>query len=152
MLSFQKSSLTGKSNFNKVFFLNFLFINTVPIGLECFEIILEHFSNDQLATKVELVFNEYMNNIIEHGLQLRKDTVIAVQLEITDIITMTFWDRGFDWEIPAKSEEDIASLNKFRGMGIQIILSLVTKLTKNRFDEVNEAIIEFDPEKFKDEI
>ncbi|RLC58335.1 MAG: hypothetical protein DRH89_01370 [Candidatus Cloacimonadota bacterium] len=152
MLSFQKSPTNGKSKFKKVFVLNSLLKNTGPIGHECFEIIFEHFNNTQLATKVELVFNEYMNNIIEHGLQLRKDTVIAVQLEITDIITMTFWDRGFDWEIPAKSEEDIASLNKFRGMGIQIILSLVTKLTKNRFDEVNEAIIEFDPEKFKDEI
>jgi phosphoserine phosphatase RsbU/P len=152
MLTFQTSPTKGNSKFKKIFILNSLLKNTGPIGHECFEIILEHFSNDQLATKVELVFNEYMNNIIEHGLQLRKDTVLAFQLEITDVITMTFWDRGSDWEIPEKSNEDIASLDKFRGMGIQIILSQITKLTKNRFDEINEAIIEFDPEKFKDEI
>ena len=111
-----------------------------------------HYLLGEGLTKVELVLNEYLNNIIEHGLQLKKDTVIAFQFEITDIIIMTFWDRGLDWEIPAKSEDDIATLDKFRGMGIQIIHSLITRITKNRFDEINETIIEFDPKKSKDKI
>ena len=152
MLAFQNITRKDNCRFKKMFLINSLLQNTGPIGNECFEAVVEYLNDSQLGIKVELVLNEYLNNIIEHGLQLKKDTVIAFQFEIKDKIVMTFWDRGLDWEIPAKSEDDIATLDKFRGMGIQIIHSLVTSITKYRYDEINETIIEFDPEKSKDKI
>lgn len=143
MLAFQKTSGKSSSLFQKTFIINSLLQSSGPVGNECFEAVLKYTKNKALAIKVEMVFNEYLNNIIEHGMQLKKDAVIAFQIEITDIITLIFWDKGMDWDFPEKTQEDIASLERSRGMGMQIIHSLVSRIEKRRYNEINETVMEF---------
>jgi phosphoserine phosphatase RsbU/P len=151
MVEFHRISKKNEGLYKKLFLVNSLLQDTVPIGKECFEAVKLHLKDKDLAIKTELVLNEFLNNIIEHGLQYKKDTIVALEFEITDQIKMTFWDSGEDWEMPAKKEENIAALGKFRGMGMQIIHELVTEVGKQRFDEINETIIVLDLNKMKDE-
>ncbi|MDO9576669.1 MAG: SpoIIE family protein phosphatase [Candidatus Cloacimonadales bacterium] len=150
MVEFQKIAPNKTGAYKKLFVVNSLLQDTIPIGKECFEAVMTHLKDNDLAIKTELVLNEFLNNIIEHGLEFKKDTIAALQLEITDKIKMTFWDSGVDWEIPEKTQDNIAAPGKFRGMGMQIIHSLVTKVDKQRFDEINETVIVMDPAKMKD--
>lgn len=150
MVEFQKVSSKTRGLFSKMFLVNSLVQDTIPIGKECFEAVVTHLQNNELAIETELVLNEYLNNIIEHGLEFKKDTIVALLFEISDQIKMTFWDSGVDWEIPAQKEDNIAAPGKFRGMGMQIIHSLVSKVEKKRFDEINETIIEMNIDHDKD--
>jgi anti-sigma regulatory factor (Ser/Thr protein kinase) len=118
--------------------------NTTEIANECYQAILASTGNDTRATEIELVINEFLNNIIEHGLQEKKDATILLSFEIDKKITMKFIDNGKDWELPKPIEKNIAEPDKFRGMGMQIIYKLVSEIKKNRYDMINETIIEVD--------
>ncbi|MCD4795907.1 MAG: PAS domain S-box protein [Candidatus Cloacimonetes bacterium] len=148
LLAFQKNCLNQKKQFRKIFKITSLLQNTGPIGTECEQIVMKYFDDNKYAAKVELVVNEFLNNIMEHGLQLKKDTLIAFQIAVSDIVTLTFWDKGLEWSIPEKKEgkDAFASEDKFRGLGMQIIYSLVSEISRNRYDEINETVLIFKPE------
>lgn len=150
MVEFHKIPQKCDGLYRKMFLVNSLAQDTVPIGKECFEAVMTHLKDNDLAIKTELVLNEFLNNIIEHGLEFKKDTIVALQFEISDQIKMTFWDSGVDWEIPEKKQDNIATPEKFRGMGMQIIHELVTKVDKQRFDDINETVIIMNSTKMKD--
>jgi serine phosphatase RsbU (regulator of sigma subunit)/anti-sigma regulatory factor (Ser/Thr protein kinase) len=150
MVEFHKLPTSYEGSFKKLFIVNSLLQDTTPIGKECFAAVNTFLRDNELAIKMELVLNEFLNNIIEHGLQYKKDTIVVLQFEINKIIRMTFWDSGVDWEIPDRKKDNIAAPGKFRGMGMQIIHSLVSKVEKKRFDKINETIIEMDPSRMKD--
>ena len=150
MVEFQRIPEKSKATYSKLFLVNSLLQNTDSIGKECYDAVDENFQNNDLAIKVELVLNEFLNNIIEHGLQFKKDTIIAIRFEINIQISITFWDSGVGWEIPEQNENNIAEFGKFRGMGMQIIHTIVTSIIKNRYDGINETIIVIDPDKMKD--
>ena len=115
--------------------------NTGPIGKECYENAKKYLDDSELAMKCELAVNEFLNNIIEHGLENKNDTNIAFRFEIDQDITLTFWDAGVDWKISDVQTESIAEIGKERGMGIQIIHNLAKSFTKQRYDNINETII-----------
>lgn len=127
-----------------MFIVNSLSQNTSEIANECYRAIAEHVGNEKMATEIELVINEFLNNIIEHGLQTKKDTIIAFYFDIDEKISMKFVDNGMDWELPEVKDKNIAEPDKFRGMGMQIIYQLVSRIEKNRYDIINETVIEVD--------
>ncbi|HPR17913.1 MAG TPA: SpoIIE family protein phosphatase [Candidatus Cloacimonadota bacterium] len=144
MLIFQKAVTSQKGKFNKLFLVHSLTQNTGLIATECYQQMIEHLGNEKLATEVELVINEFLNNIIEHGLQSKKDTIIAFRFEIDDKIRMKFVDNGQDWDLPQPEDKNIAKPDKFRGMGMQIIYTIISDIRKNRYDNINETTIEVD--------
>ncbi len=142
MLTFQKLKEEKKGKFSKLYLITSLSQNTCDIATECYKVMKEHIGDEKLATEVELVINEFINNITEHGLQTKKDTIIAFKFEINDKIKMKFVDNGLDWKLPEQQDKNIAKPDKFRGMGMQIIYQLVSNIKKTRYDVINETTIE----------
>lgn len=142
MLTFQKNKQNEAGKYNKLFLINSLSQNTSKIANECYQAMIEHVGNEKQATEIELVINEFINNIIEHGLQTKKDTIIAFYFDIDEKIRMRFVDNGLDWKLPQPEDNNIAKEGKFRGMGMQIIYTLISDIVKNRYDTINETIME----------
>jgi phosphoserine phosphatase RsbU/P len=123
-----------------------LLTNTKDIGAFCEQYILTHQDNNiELAMQVELIVNEFLNNIIVHGLRSKSDTVILLKIEIAEELMLTFWDKGITWDIPDKRPGEDPFANKddwdTSGRGIPIIYSLTSKVFRRRFDEVNETVM-----------
>ncbi len=128
--------------YRKIYYLQSLLENTGPVGEECAESIRKIKDDSKLAIKVEIVINEFLNNIMEHGLRLKKETIIAMELTIEEEIILRFWDKGINWDLPEKvKQDDMINPRKFRGLGMQIIYSQAKKIIKNRYDEINETVI-----------
>lgn len=144
MLTFHRPKTAANLRYSKLFLVNSLKQNTGQIANECYLAMINFIDNPKLATEVELVINEFLNNIIEHGMQTKKDTIIALQMEIGEKIRLLFMDNGLEWELPAPKEDNIAKPEKFRGMGMQIIYKIISHIEKNRFCNINETIIEVD--------
>ncbi len=123
-----------------------LLTNTKDIGAFCEQFILSNQDNNiELAMQIELIVNEFLNNIIVHGLRSKSDTVILLKIEISDELILTFWDKGISWDIPNKlpGEDPFANKSDWdtSGRGIPIIYSLTSKVLRHRFDEVNETVM-----------
>lgn len=121
-----------------------LLTNTKDIGVYCEKFVLDKQDNNiELAMQVELIVNEFLNNIIVHGLHSKSDTVILFKIEIREQLILTFWDKGITWDIPDKrpGEDPFANKNDLdtSGRGIPIIYSLTSQVTRRRYDEVNET-------------
>jgi len=123
-----------------------LLTNTKDIGVFSEKFILSGQDNNiELAMQVELIVNEYLNNIIVHGLHSKSDTVILMRIEIREELVLTFWDKGITWDIPDKrpGEDPFANKNDLdtSGRGIPIIYSLTSRVTRRRYEEVNETVM-----------
>lgn len=56
-------------------------------------------SHTQLAAKVELTVNEFLTNIIIHGLLGKYRPIVVMELKFTeDEAVLTFLDNGVEWE------------------------------------------------------
>jgi len=123
-----------------------LLTNTKDIGVFSEKFILGNQDNNiELAMQVELIVNEYLNNIIVHGLHSKSDTVILMKIEIREELVLTFWDKGITWDIPDKKpgEDPFAGKDDWdtSGRGIPIIYSLTSRVTRRRYEEVNETVM-----------
>jgi anti-sigma regulatory factor (Ser/Thr protein kinase) len=95
------------------------------------------------ATEVELIVNEFLNNIILHGLDNSKRKSIVVYIKLDQKIEITFYDAGKYWAFPHDFMEEIsedfddAIALKESGRGIQMIGSMISSFSRKRFEEIN---------------
>ncbi len=118
------------------------------IGRNC-EFLSKRWTGDTwLSYKVELIVNEFLNNIIVHGLDSRKDSNIFVILSFDDVLGITFIDEGKEWilnfnESKSKNKEDfIRNMDEMlvlneRGRGISMIKELAQEAVRSRIDRYN---------------
>ncbi len=118
-------------------------------ALQCEELIQNWTLNKSLAAKVELIVDEFLNNIISYGYNYAEDAIIVIEFKIIDSkLKIIFWDKGIHW-VPEETEcndekpynFDLDLMN-VRGKGIKIIKSLTHKFLRKRYEHLNETTIE----------
>ncbi|MDY6915661.1 MAG: PAS domain S-box protein [Candidatus Cloacimonadota bacterium] len=144
LLAFKKNVADRDKSEKKLFLMGSMLINTGKIGAQCEKMVKEYYDDDKFATEVELVVNEFLNNVIIHALSNKPDTIILLQIEINKNVNLTVWDKGIPWEVPEKKNnemvEEVDNLSE-HGRGIPIIYALATSLKRIRYDEINETTI-----------
>jgi PAS domain S-box-containing protein len=143
----EKLKFCNKENETEKFFRFYSLLNNSGcVGDECEKMVREYFHDTVFSAKVEIVINEILNNIIEHGLEMNSDSYIAFEIElIKNGVWLRFWDKGILWELPDFSEnDDIVTIDKTRGMGLQTIFQIASKVNLNRYDDLNETLIFID--------
>ena len=116
------------------------------IGSMCEQKIIEWTGDTELAARTEIVTNEQLNNIVIHGLQGKCDSVV-VELSMDEAVRIRFFDQGVAWEPPAVSRhggEVFAEDRKYveSGRGLKMIQSLASLFEHNRYDGINETVVE----------
>lgn len=115
---------------------------------EISELVIKHTKDEALASKIEILLSEFMNNIVVHGLDNRNSVrpVISVHVEFrTDDILLSFFDKGKRWEMDTYKNEDTDSdiLNYTRatsGRGLSIIKKITSTIRRARYaDKINET-------------
>ena len=118
------------------------------IGRYCELLTKKWTNNTWLGYKVELIVNEFLNNIIVHGLESRKDAYIFVLLTLGDFLEVTFIDEGREWSMSLEKDKtdetkemiknlDEASFLNERGRGIFMIKELVRESFRKRQENLN---------------
>lgn len=122
-----------------------VFSQTMEVAQECEQIVTSRYDETRgLYTK--LIINEFVNNIIEHGLHLKSDTVIQIDLELGDEVCLTIRDKGVRWDLPERSlslEEFFEEKNQetaTRGRGMQMIYAVTRSHTRRRLFDLNETV------------
>lgn len=113
------------------------------IGRKSEKFVHERLNDSKLASKIELLINECLNNIIEHGYQLQKLVHVIGSLKIKEKIELVFWDKGLEWQFEdlGKFEEQNTEKLSERGRGLQIIRSITDNLTVKRYGDFNKTIM-----------
>ncbi len=103
-----------------------------------------------LAMKIELVLNEFLNNILIHGYrrELRLTPKILIRQTIEeDRIEIAFFDRGVEWNYapPAQSLAEVDRQDCFRfdldvGRGMLIISEIAKKIERTRHGALNMTV------------
>jgi anti-sigma regulatory factor (Ser/Thr protein kinase) len=118
------------------------------LGMEYERFIIEKTEDEMLAVRTELLLNEFLNNIIMHGLEKRQQEgpKILVDLMINnEDIQLKVWDKGKPWSFntsPIDIDEGIWDTNnKFAtaGRGMAIIKSIAGKIECSRYGDLNET-------------
>jgi len=129
----------------KIFTVKSMLQKTRDIRIKCEEYVMSKVDNPELGARIELIVDEFVNNIIIHGLYHKSDTLILVEIKVNEDIIMTFWDKGIRWELPEKKDNaeyfDRDSLFDTSGRGIPIIYSMAKEVKRNRYDDINETVI-----------
>lgn len=118
------------------------------IGERSQKVVYEWTGNQEYAWTVELVVNEFINNILYHGYnkELVKDIILLIQHE--DAIVLRFIDAGKPWAFNLNLGQDIKGNYSAKiqdlpesGWGMKIVESQAAGFTRNRLDTYNETII-----------
>jgi serine phosphatase RsbU (regulator of sigma subunit)/anti-sigma regulatory factor (Ser/Thr protein kinase) len=145
LLSLSKAD--ERKDYQHFFKINPLLHHVAEVGDQIKAITKEKTKNDKLAVMIELVINEFLNNIIIHGINhnRRNDSKIYVNINFEEKIIITFWDKGVEWnpenvdfDDPFKDENDVFAVS---GRGIKIIYSVASSFDRKRIGEVNETKI-----------
>ncbi len=113
------------------------------IGQKCEKFVYERLNDQKLASKIELLINECLNNIIEHGYQLQKLVHVIGSIKIREKIEVVFWDKGIEWQFADMEkfeDKDTGKLSE-RGRGLQIIRSITDNLTVKRYGDFNKTVM-----------
>lgn len=107
--------------------------------------------NRMPAMKVELVLNEFLNNILIHGYrrELRLTPKIMIRLTIEPHrVEIAFFDRGIEWHYrpPAKTLRELDEQDYFHfdldiGRGMMIIREIADSIERSRHDGLNQTVI-----------
>ncbi|MCF7741388.1 MAG: SpoIIE family protein phosphatase, partial [Candidatus Marinimicrobia bacterium] len=113
------------------------------IGRKSEKFVQERLNDPKLASKIELLINECLNNIIEHGYQFQKLVHVIGSLKIREKIELVFWDKGIEWQFEdlEKFEEQNTEKLSERGRGLQIIRSITDDLTVDRYGDFNKTVM-----------
>jgi sigma-B regulation protein RsbU (phosphoserine phosphatase) len=116
---------------------------------QCERMVLQWTGNLELSAKVELIIDEFLGNIIKYGYGYADDSSIVVEFIIlSNVLRIKFWDKGIKWEPdehkytsedPFNFEKDIYEVS---GKGVKIIMSMSDKFHRNRYDLLNETVVE----------
>lgn len=104
-----------------------------------------------LAMKIELVLNEFLNNILIHGYrrELRLTPKIMVRMTIEPhCVEIAFFDRGIEWNYrpPAKTLRELDEQDYFHfdldiGRGMMIIREIADRIERSRHGGLNRTVI-----------
>jgi phosphoserine phosphatase RsbU/P len=118
------------------------------LGMECECFITKNTGDERLAVQVELMLNEFLNNIIMHGLEKNQPVgpKILVDLVINEgEVVLKIWDKGKPWTFntsPITIDEKIWDDNNklaTAGRGMAIIKSIAEKIECSRYGDLNET-------------
>ena len=114
------------------------------------EFVTEHYRNDELSVNTELLLEEFLVNVIQHGLNEyeKLNEFIAIKLCAYDNeLKLIIWDRGREWNgfmmQQSKAEEKLEELNEqmeTHGRGLPIISAIASKISRQRYCGLNESI------------
>lgn len=118
------------------------------LGMKFERFIIKNTKDEKLAVQAELLLNEFLNNIIMHGLerlQQERPRILVDLLIDKDQITLTVWDKGKPWTFntnPVVIDEKIWDDNNklaTAGRGMAIIKSIAGKIECTRYGDLNET-------------
>ncbi len=121
------------------------------VGMKASDFVLEQCGDDILSEKVELLVEEHMNNIVEHGLnECRRDNEYIV-LKIAVIengLKVTIWDRGKHWSEntatptsnPDMLLEQVNEQQSGSGRGLLIISKIASEISRHHYSGLNETV------------
>jgi anti-sigma regulatory factor (Ser/Thr protein kinase) len=118
---------------------------------DCEKLVLDWTHDAQLAAKVELIVDEFLNNIITYGYNYQEDAEIVVEFRvIPDMLSIRFWDKGIEW-VPENLSYSIEEPYDFEldgmdssGRGVKIIMSMSNRFERKRYGYLNETKVEID--------
>ncbi len=118
------------------------------LGMEFERFIVKNTNDERLAVQAELLLNEFLNNIIMHGLerlQQERPKILVDLLINKGEIVLTIWDKGKPWTFntnPVVIDEKIWDDNNklaTAGRGMAIIKSIAGKIECTRYGDLNET-------------
>jgi len=112
------------------------------IAAQCEQAVLTVFDNSDLAARTELVVNEYLNNVIIHGLgrQSQIRPAIIVTLQMDDCICLTICDRGMAWDLDMNGAPEVDK-GAESGRGLMMIQTVASEFSVTNYSGLNQAII-----------
>ncbi len=121
------------------------------VGMKASDFVMEQCNDVILAEKVELLVEEHMNNIVEHGLNSyrRENEFIVLKIAmIPEGLKVTIWDRGEQWSGNALSNatdpdsllEHVNEQQSGSGRGLLIISKIASEISRHRYSGLNETI------------
>ncbi|MFA7057040.1 MAG: fused response regulator/phosphatase [Candidatus Cloacimonadales bacterium] len=122
------------------------------VSQQCEKLILTWTNNATLSAKVEIIVDELLNNVIEHGYKYEENARIVFEFKLEDHkLHITMWDKGIEWspeigkynhDNPYLFEKDLFDVS---GRGLYMVLSWSEKFTRNRYsEELNETKVVLD--------
>jgi serine phosphatase RsbU (regulator of sigma subunit)/anti-sigma regulatory factor (Ser/Thr protein kinase) len=118
------------------------------LGKACEQIALQWTGDSLYSSQVELLVNEYLNNIIQHGIGDKEADAVVVELAYHDGIKIRFIDEGKPWspDIHPGTMEDISYSKNYielpeSGWGMKIVQSQSSAFERKRYDKYNETVI-----------
>jgi sigma-B regulation protein RsbU (phosphoserine phosphatase) len=115
------------------------------------QLILNWSGDRVLAAKVELIVDEFLNNIVKYGYKYEANSAIIVEFDYKDgRLLIRFWDKGIAWT-PDEDNYTIdnpydfdRNLYSTEGRGVKIIMSMSNKFHRTRYDGLNETTVEIE--------
>jgi len=100
--------------------------------------------NDKLSYFAKLVADEYLTNVIRHGLEEKFGVIGFNMKQKGEIISLTFWDKGGMWapedgEFYDVDPEDKETLLRPGGRGIKLIENICKTFFRHRYYGMNET-------------
>ena len=112
--------------------------------------VTQHYDDEELSVDTELLIEEYLINVILHGLSEyeKLNEYIAVKLcAFDDELKIIIWDHGKEWNgfitQTAKADARLDQLNEdmaASGRGLPIISKITSKISRQRFSGLNESV------------
>lgn len=155
--------LQGNTNFNKVnpdpdktkkmiFWIKAVMKDVGSVSQKCEKLVLAWTKNTTFSAKVEIIIDELLNNIIEHGYNFEETARIVFEFKLIGTkLYITMWDKGIEWvpetvkynhDNPYLFEKDLFDIS---GRGLYMVLSWSEEFYRNRYsEELNETIVVLD--------
>lgn len=135
-----------------IFWIKAVMKDVGAVSQHCEKLILAWTKNNTLSAKVEIIVDELLNNIIEHGYKFEETARIVFEFKIVaSNLYITMWDKGIEWipetvkynhDNPYLFEKDLFDVS---GRGLYMVLSWSKEFYRNRYsEELNETIVVLD--------
>ncbi len=135
-----------------IFWIKALLKDVGSISQQCEKLILAWTNSNTLSAKVEIIIDELLNNIIEHGYKYEETARIVFEFKLVGPkLYITMWDKGIEWipetvkynhDNPYLFEKDLFDVS---GRGLYMVLSWSEEFYRNRYsEELNETIVVLD--------
>ncbi|OQY39396.1 MAG: hypothetical protein B6226_01960 [Candidatus Cloacimonetes bacterium 4572_65] len=122
------------------------------ISQECEKLVLAWTNNKTLSAKTEIMIDELLNNVIEHGYKYEEDARIVIEFSLDEKnLYLSMWDKGIEWlpetvkynqDNPYLFEKDLYDTS---GRGLYMVLSWSKEFYRNRYsNELNETKVVID--------
>lgn len=134
----------GKKEFTKFFEILPVFKSVRNTCSESEKLIMSKMNDPELAAKIELIIDEYLNNILVHGFEKKQSSNIYMEIKIADKIRIYIWDKGKKWQLKV-SGKVIEESYQESGRGLAIINSLSEYFNVDRYGDINMAEIIIKP-------